>query len=92
MVISIMEKNEAGEIVLGCMCGRRVAILNRVAREGIIGKVTFDQRPGRGTRITYADIWGNSKCQAQGAEACLKDQQRGHSDPSEMIGGKSVRN
>lgn len=35
---------KAGKIVLGYVCGRRVVILSRVAREDISGKVTFDQR------------------------------------------------
>lgn len=37
---------------------RRVAILNIVAREGITGKVMFDQRPEWGTGCRYL---GNRK-------------------------------
>lgn len=91
MMISIMEKNKAGKVVPGYVYGRGVAILNRVAQEGITVKVTFDQRPKGGAGITHADIWRNRKCQAPGAEVCLMDQQIGQSGWSPRTGGESGR-
>lgn len=76
-----MEENKTGKVVLLFVCGRRVAFLNREVREVITGKVTFDQRPEGGAGITHADIWGDSKCQVLGVEACFVDQQRGQGGP-----------
>lgn len=41
MVINIMEDNKAGKVVPGYVSGKKVAFLNREAREGITVKLTF---------------------------------------------------
>lgn len=87
-----MEKNKAGKIVLGYVCGRRVAFWNREAREGITVKVTFDQKPEGSAGTTHTDVCRDSKCQAPRVEVCLVDQQRDRGGPSHMTGegsGKS---
>lgn len=54
-----------------------------MAREGITGKVTFDQTPEGGTGYL-----GNRKCQVSGTEACLMDQQDGQGGLSQVVGGE----
>lgn len=40
--------------------GDGAAILNRVVREGLIAKVTFEQNIKRGKRASHMSIWGKS--------------------------------
>lgn len=61
MVINIMEDNKAGKIVPGYVSGKKVAFLNREAREGITVKLTFDKRSKESTGITHAGICRDSK-------------------------------
>lgn len=61
MVVNTMEDNKAGKVVPGYVSGRKVAFLNRQAREGITVKLTFDQRPKGSAGITHSGICGDSK-------------------------------
>lgn len=82
-ILHTKKKKILGNVEPRYVYGRRVVILHGVAREGITGKVTFDQTPEGGTG--YLE---NSKCQVSGAEACLMDQRDGQGGLSQMVGGE----
>ena len=75
-------------------------ILYRVVKEGLPGKVTFEQRPGESKGMSYMDIWGknvpvrgNSKC--KGSEAnipCVFKEQQGNDDGVKDATGNMVGN
>lgn len=55
-----MEKNQ-GKCTMVVVEGRGSLILSRGVREGLSGKVTFEQRPHGDKGISHVDIWDKQR-------------------------------